>query len=219
MRLEERPILNLSNVVDVISRLPGVVGIFLFGSVARGDYDEYSDYDLLVVFENRASMWRDWDELFQAVGNLKMNLHVIPEAIEELKNANPVFLEELFEQGKVLFAKSPLEVFPKPLRLKPFSLIFYDMSGLSYRDKMKVSYLLYKKRGGGAVAEMGGIKLGEGCILVPSDASDEITDNLNGFGVETKKLEAYTSEDHFREWLGQRPIRRSTLKKTGGSGV
>ena len=34
-------------------KFQGVVGIVLFGSQARGDYDEFSDYDLLVLFENK----------------------------------------------------------------------------------------------------------------------------------------------------------------------
>jgi len=207
MGLKERHMLDFGKVVDVISRIQGVVGIFLFGSLARGDYDEYSDYDLLVVFEEKASMWRNWDELFQAVGSLKMNLHVIPETLEELKAANPVFLDELFRQGRVLFARLPLEVFSKPIKLEPFHLIFYDMGGLSYRDKMKVVYFLYKKGGRGAVAKMDGIKLSEGCILVPSNVANEFIDMLTPYNIDVKKLEIYVGEAHFEEWLGRRPIR------------
>jgi len=85
-----------------LTRFQGVVGVFLFGSFARGDYDEFSDHDLLVIFEDKVSMWQSWDELFQAVGNLRMDLHVIPETLEEFEAANPVFLEELFKYGKVL---------------------------------------------------------------------------------------------------------------------
>lgn len=195
MRLKERHMLDLSKVVDVTSKIQGVVGVFLFGSLARGDYDEYSDYDLLVLFEDKASMWQNWDELFQAVGNLKMSLHVIPETLEEFKSANPVFLDELFKHGKVLFARLPLQVFPKPIRLESFYLTFYDMSGLSYREKMKVSYFLYKKGGGGAVAKMGGTKLSQGCFLVPSDVGDEIVDKLSAFGVKAKKMVIYMSGD------------------------
>jgi len=202
MRLRERHVLDLNNVVDAVSRIRGVIGIFLFGSLARGDYDEYSDYDLLVVFEDKALMWQSWDELFQAVGSLKMNLHVIPETMEELKAANPVFLNELLRHGKVLFAKFPLEVFSKPLKLEPFSLISYGMSRLSYKDKMKVVYFLYRKGDGGVVAEMGGIKLSERCVLVPSNVCREIIDKLSAFGVDVKKLEIYLSENGFKEWLG-----------------
>ena len=62
--------LDLSKMVDVVSKVQGVIGVFLFGSLARGDYDEFSDYDLLVVFVDRAVMWRNWDALFEAVGGL-----------------------------------------------------------------------------------------------------------------------------------------------------
>jgi len=191
MKLEEKHKLDLSKIVNEISKIQSVAGIFLFGSLVRGDYNEYSDYDLLVIFEDKTSMWRNWDELFQSVSNLKMNLHVIPQTLEELKTANPVFLDELFKHGKVLYARLPLEVFPKPLKLKPFHLIFYDMSSLSYKDKMKVSYLLYKKRGG-TVSEMGGIKLSESCIMVPSTVGDEIIDRLRALGVNVKKMEIYS---------------------------
>ena len=201
MRLKERHVLDLNSVVDVASRIQGVVGIFLFGSFARGDYDEYSDYDLLVLFEDKALMWQSWDELFQCVGSLKMNLHVIPEALEELKAASPVFLDELFRHGKVLFARFPFEVFSKPVKLEPFCLITYDMSGLSCRDKMKVVYFLYRKGGRGVVAEMGGMRLGDGCVLVPSNVGDEIVHKLSALGANARKLEIYMSEYQFKGQL------------------
>ena len=201
MRLEERHVLDLNSVVDVISRIPGVAGVFLFGSFARGDYDEYSDYDLLVLFEDKALMWQNWDELFQSVGSLKMNLHVIPEALEELKAASPVFLDELFRHGKVLFARFPLEVFSKPVKLEPFHLITYDMSGLSYRGKMKVVYFLYRKGGRGIVTEVGGTRLGDCSVLIPSSMGDEIVDKLSVLGANARKLEIYMSEDQFKGQL------------------
>ena len=201
MNLEKEHMLDLSKIVDVLSKIHGVVGVILFGSLARGDYDEYSDYDLLVLFENKALLWKNWDELFQAVGNLKMNLHVVPETVEELNKANPVFLEELFNHGKVLFARTPLEVFSKPARLAPFYLIAYDMSSLDYKSKMRIIYFLYGKGDGGAVAKSGGMKLCEGCILVPNQVGDSIVTNLNAFGVGTKKLEIYVSEDIVKRFM------------------
>ncbi|MDI6690261.1 MAG: nucleotidyltransferase domain-containing protein [Candidatus Bathyarchaeota archaeon] len=91
MHLEGRHISDLNKIVDMLSKIQGVIGVFLFGSFARGDYNVYSDYDLLVLFEDKALMWRNWNELFQAVGNLKMHLHVIPQTLEELEAANPYF--------------------------------------------------------------------------------------------------------------------------------
>ena len=195
MRLKERHLSDLNNIVEVISRIHGIVGVFLFGSFARGDYDQYSDYDLLVIFQEKASMWQNWDALFQSVTSLNMNLHVIPETIEELKTANPVFLDELSKHGRILFAKFPLEVFSKPARLKPFSLIVYSMHGLSYNYKMKTVYFLYRKNGQGVVAQTGGKRLGESCFMIPSSVGNEIIDELSALGVGAKKLEIYVSED------------------------
>jgi len=205
MKLKETQTSDLNEIVNAASKIQGVTGIILFGSLARGDYDEYSDYDLLVLFENKTSMWQSWDKLFQTVGDLKLNLHLIPETLEELKAANSTFLNELSKHGKVLFARSPLEVFLQPVKLDPYSLISYNMSALNYRDKMKATYFLYRKNGVGAIAKMGGIKLNDGCILTPSSASDEITAMLSSLNVETKKMEIYASENSLKTWLGQKP--------------
>ena len=131
-------------------------------------------------------------------------MHLIPETLEELKAANPVFTNELFSHAKVLFARLPLEVFLKPLTLQPYSLIIYEMSGLSYREKMKVIYLLYRKNGAGALAKIRGTKLNDGCVLVPNSVGDEIVATLSSLGVKAKKLEIYVSEDSFETWLGQK---------------
>jgi predicted nucleotidyltransferase len=194
MHLEERHISDLNKIVDTLSKIHGVIGVILFGSLARGDYDAYSDYDLLVLFEDKVLMWQNWDELFLALGNLKMHLHVIPQTLEELEVANPVFLQEIFTNGKILFAKTPLEVFPKPVQLKTFCLIIYDMSKISYKEKMKVTYLLYRKEGTGIVAKVGGVKLKEGCLLVPNNTCNEIVDKLTAIGVRTRKLEVFTKD-------------------------
>lgn len=199
--MKEKHISDLNEIANAASKIQGVTGILLFGSLARGDYDEHSDYDLLVLFENKESMWQSWNELFQAVGNFKLNLHMIPETLEELKSANPAFLNELFKHGKVLFARAHLEVSLQPVKLKPFCLISYDMSGLTYRDKMKVTYFLYRKNGVGAVARTKGIKLSDSCILTPTNTADEITSKLSSLNAETKKLEIYASEDSLEAWL------------------
>lgn len=72
--------------------------------------DEFDRKRFMVVgdlaIRDKVSMWQSWDELFQAVGNLRMDLRVIPETLEEFEAANPVFLEELFKYGKVLASYS-----------------------------------------------------------------------------------------------------------------
>jgi len=77
-------------------------------------------------------------------------------------------------------------------------------------SKMSV-YFLFRKGGVGTVAKMGGIKLSEGCLLVPSSVGDEIVDGLKAFGVDAKKLEIYLSEDYIKAMFGQRNQRIGKL--------
>lgn len=37
---------------DKIKRINGITGVILFGSYSRGDFEEGSDIDLLVIFRN-----------------------------------------------------------------------------------------------------------------------------------------------------------------------
>lgn len=53
MKNREEEIFRIKEIVKAI--LPGAT-VFLFGSRARGDFDEKSDYDLLIVTKNKVSM-------------------------------------------------------------------------------------------------------------------------------------------------------------------
>jgi len=212
MKLNEQQKLTLNDFVNSVSKIQGVVGIVLFGSQARGDYDEFSDYDLLVLFENKRVMWETWDVLFQVVGNLKMNLHAIPETLDELRDANPVFLDELRDSGKVLFAKMPFEVHLQPLNLKPFTLITYDMRNVNYPNKMKASYFLYSKGGNGAIMKAGGAKISDGCVIVPSELADEIIRTLASFKVKTWRRDVYVNPDMYSSWPNLKRAPASHIK-------
>jgi len=50
--MKEKPVYELSDVVDIIVNKVNPDKIILFGSRARGDYRDDSDYDLLVLKEN-----------------------------------------------------------------------------------------------------------------------------------------------------------------------
>lgn len=51
MRLKTEQDSNLNSIVNAVAKVEGVLAVILFGSRAKGNYDEHSDYDLLVIFE------------------------------------------------------------------------------------------------------------------------------------------------------------------------
>lgn len=180
--------------MDRIAPIPGVAGILLFGSVARGDADEYSDYDVLILFKDSASMRSGWDAVFSATGPMNLNIHAIPETLEELGSANPVFLRELEKHGRVLYAREPFRARIGHQLARPFTIVSYDLSSLSYKDKMRVLYRLYESGAGGVVGESGGMKLSSGCVLVPREAGQEIADLIQSIGAKTLRIDVLVEE-------------------------
>jgi predicted nucleotidyltransferase len=182
--------------VEAISSIDEVIAAILFGSVARGDYDEYSDYDLLVVFKDKESMWKRWDELFGKVGELKLLVHLIPKGLEEFLNSEPTLLAEIFRHGKLLYSKYPFQSCMEPLNLKRMCLLVYSMGNLKQKDKMKLFYKLYRKGGSrdeGLVSKFGGLKINDGCIIVPEESSEAILKVLQEHGAKVKMLKIYLS--------------------------
>ncbi|MEM2180576.1 MAG: nucleotidyltransferase domain-containing protein [Nitrososphaeria archaeon] len=194
MNLKEKLEYDLNNLVEAISSIKEVLAIILFGSIARGDYDEYSDYDILVIFKDKESMWKNWDELFKRVGRLNLLVHCIPKSLEEFLKSEPTFLNEIFRNGKLLYIKYPFQAYMRPLDLKPYKLITYNMSGLRQEDKMKFYYKLYGKNSSsniGLVKKVGGIKVSEGCLLIPENSFEIIKEILNKFNVKFNIIEIY----------------------------
>ncbi|MGC9165741.1 MAG: nucleotidyltransferase domain-containing protein [Thermoprotei archaeon] len=194
MSLKENQEYDLSRLIEVISSINEVIAIILFGSVVRGDYDEYSDYDLLVVFRDKNSMWKRWDEVFEKVGELKLLLHVIPKSLDEFFNSEPTFLEEIFKYGKLLYSKYPFQSYMRPFNLKRMCLLVYNMRNLKQKDKMKLFYKLYGKRKNkdkSLVNKLGGSRINNGCIIVPEENIETILKILREYGAETKIFKIY----------------------------
>jgi len=192
MSLKEKQEYDLSKIAEVLSSINEVIAVILFGSVARGDYDEYSDYDILVIFKDKESMWKRWDDVFEKIGALKLLVHLIPKSLEEFLNSEPSFLEEIFKHGRLLYSKYPFQSYMKPLNLRCMYLLAYNMKSLKQRDKMKLFYKLYgKKKSNGLIRKFGGLKISNGCIIVPEENFEDALKVLQRYGAEVKVLKIY----------------------------
>jgi predicted nucleotidyltransferase len=193
MPWRERPESDLSELASAVHRVEGVVAAILFGSRARGDYDEHSDLDVLVVFESDEARRKNWDKLYEEVSKTGLFVQVLARSLRELQEkTEPTFLREILKHG--IFLREPTKLPAISRALKPMSIITYNLRNLTHPNKQKVCYRLFGKRVKGytyegEVAKLGGARLGDGCILVPRKARGLITGILNEHGVKYRIIE------------------------------
>ena len=83
--------------------------IILFGSVGRGDADEYSDIDLIIVKETDV---RFVERLLEADSYLSSSIRVdlfvyTPKELASMIEEDNPFIERALHEGKVIYEKAP----------------------------------------------------------------------------------------------------------------
>ena len=185
---------ELDRLVQAVTKTEGIVAIILFGSRARGDYDEHSDYDLLVVFRDDEIMWQNRRELYRNIGKLGLFTQVLTRSVRELEEkTEPTFLQNILQQGTILYLRYPFKAPALAQNLMPMAAVSYSLAKLPQNEKMKVSYRLFGKQDReGLVEKIGGAKLGDGCFMIPAENLDKATAILEQFGVQFDVTIVYT---------------------------
>ena len=128
---------DLSELVGAISGVEGVLAAILFGSRAKGEADEYSDYDVLVIFESDEARRKNWDELYERVSRTGLFTQVLARSLKEVRErTEPTFLREILEHGRVVFSRYPIEM-PAAAGLTPARIVTYDLMNLSRDEKQR----------------------------------------------------------------------------------
>jgi predicted nucleotidyltransferase len=193
MKLKSELESNLSKLVEAIVRIEGVVAIILFGSRARGNYDKYSDYDLLVIFQNEDTMWKNRRTLFENIGKLGLFTQVLTRSIKEfMEKTEPTFRQNILEQGTLLYLRHPFKAPAFSKNLKQMAIVKYKLERLPQNEKMKLIYHLFGKQAKkGIVQQSGGIKLGNGCFMIPIENLENVTQILKQYDIQPKITKVY----------------------------
>jgi len=184
---------DLEKLTDAISGIEGVLGVILFGSRARGDYDASSDYDLLVIFGDEGSMWRNRSRLFATVSKLGLFTQVLTRTVKELaQKTEPTFLQSIREQGKILYARYPLDLPASNVEVTPWVIITFSLQRLSQKAKLAIEYRLMGRRGHeGLLQKLKALRIGRGAVLVPRDGYAKLISFLSEKGIPYQTLDVY----------------------------
>ncbi|MFQ6071486.1 MAG: nucleotidyltransferase domain-containing protein [Methanosarcinales archaeon] len=83
--------------------------IFIFGSYARGDWDEFSDLDLIIIKETNKPLLERLSDLVKYLKDTPKAIDVLvytPKEFEEMRKNNNMFIKMVFEEGAVVYDRN-----------------------------------------------------------------------------------------------------------------
>jgi predicted nucleotidyltransferase len=200
--------------VKQVSSIPKIYGVFLFGSVAKGEADSRSDIDFLIVLDTQ----QDPDLLDERnkVSKIALDLEKKFDRNIQIVLSNTrfdkldgQFIEDVLREGIILFGR-PLVMADNKLGFSPYVLIHYELTDLSSSGKMKVKRALYgyetrrsykgkvyTSRTKGLVNELDGKRTGIASILLPQRKSRPVLETLERFGAKISKEMVWLPETRY----------------------
>lgn len=166
--------------------IKGVIGVVLFGSFSRGDYDEGSDVDLLVVFSDSDTLDKGLKEVYKATSESDLFFQVVGLTVDELKGSP--LLELAMREGKTYYANKDVQRLLISTH-KPYALITYSTANLNPKERVVFTQKLEgrgkgKYRYEGLIRELGGYKVGRGVMMIPIENLKTITQHLEEKGID-----------------------------------
>jgi len=160
---------EIERVADGMKSLEGVTGVILFGSYSRGDFDEGSDVDLLLVFKDKTKLNRGLNEVYKITAKSDLPFQAVGLTLEELMSSP--LLEAVLRDGRVCYAKTDVKNL-LTTRHNPYALVTYSTANMNPKERVNFAQRLEgrgkgKYRYDGLVQELSGYKVGRGVVMVP----------------------------------------------------
>jgi len=158
-------------IVTELSPIEDLKAIILYGSFDREDYGPRSDIDLMLITTKKEAVEKIQNTIISL--ELSRNTQPVIRSEKELIETDSGLLQNLFLEGKVLFLREPLDIdVASLLHLRPFLLYLFDLENLDQKTKAKFNRKFYSRKRGnynypGILKNIGGEKLGSGCVMIP----------------------------------------------------
>ena len=170
----------LKKIAKELSKIEDVKAVILYGSLARGEFTSRSDIDLFILTTNDKTRKIVQDKVIELEPEIGRNIQPTVRTISELQKTDTGLLQNIFQEGKILYLREPSDI-PSAILLKqkPYLIYSFQINSLSQKDKVRFNRQLYdQKRKGykykGLLQETGGQKLSPGCIMVPHAQKEKI---------------------------------------------
>jgi predicted nucleotidyltransferase len=196
---------TISALIESFQGIKEVLTVYVYGSVARGDYSlRHSDLDLLIFIDKPGvgeRLKKKIDDIIIPTGS-KLGVRVHPEYQGHIiRQEDRTLIAKIIEEGRIIFSRGLLCFNDKQLGFRPY--LVYEFSSKDSSDKTTFSKVLhgskswYYKEGKKIVKKYTGIAdnkgiilVGRGCLLIRKDKQKDMELVFKRFGIkfELKKI-------------------------------
>ena len=187
----------LKKIAKELSRIEDVKAVILYGSLARGEFTSRSDIDLFILTTDDKTQKEVEDKVIELESAIGRNIQPTIRTVAELQKTDTGLLQNIFQEGKVLYLKEPSDI-PSAILLqqKPFLIYSFQISSLSQKDKARFNRQLYEQtkkdyKYKGLLQEIGGQKLSPGCVMIPYMQKEAIEKFFKKFKVKFEQLKVW----------------------------
>lgn len=187
----------LKKIVKELSVVEDIKAIILYGSFARGEDTSRSDIDLFIITTENKTRTKVQDKIIELESEIDRTIQPTIRTIDELQKTDTGLLQNIFQEGRVLYLREPQDI-PSAVLLqqKPYLIYSFQISRLSQKEKARFNRQLYaqtrkKYKYKGFLQELGGQKLSPGCIIIPHTEKTKIEKFFRKFKVEFEQLKVW----------------------------
>ena len=163
----------LKRIVKELSVISEIRLIILYGSFARGDYGPKSDIDLFILTTKQRTLNEIQNKIIDIEEEIGKSIQPTIRTEKELKKTDIGLLQNLLQEGKILYLKEPFEISASEItKQKPYVIYTFQLNSLNQKTKAKFNRELYTRTKEkyvyqGLLQEIDGQKLSSGCIIIP----------------------------------------------------
>lgn len=187
----------LKKIIKELSALEDIKAVILYGSLARGEYTSRSDIDLFILTTESKTQKEVQDKIIELESEIGRNIQPTIRTIKELQETDTGLLQNIFQEGKVLYLRELAEI-PSAVLLqqKPYLIYTFQISSLTQKDKARFNRQLYQQtkksyKYKGLLQKIGGQKLSAGCIVIPHTEKVKIEKFFKKFKVKFEQLKVW----------------------------
>ena len=167
-------------IVKELSVISDIKLIILYGSFARGDYGPKSDIDLFILTTKPKTLNEVQNEIISIEEKIGKSIQPIIRTEKELKKTDIGLVQNLLQEGKLLYLKEPFEISASEItKQKPYVIYTFQLNSLNQKTKAKFNRELYTRTKEkhvyqGLLQKIGGQRFSPGCIIIPFDKKNMV---------------------------------------------